>query len=752
MVHKSKKPKHPVSTPYGLPDQQQPLVRKWQTAAWIVGLIGVLALVSGHFLVPALPRGVVWLLGGVCAAWAVSVFLLATHQPEEDELALRVQKGVHLDFGKALRESRHKRRKVKLPGLGEVTFRQLGGAGIFVAVWIWWLTPWAPIRVAQRKLEDPAQVLAEEVLSPVLVLTDPYLPMVQLPVQPPKVKELARYLPAGPSRVDRAWKLLAEGRFDEARQQFQAVFQESTETGAIDRATLGLAQTEMYSWNFSAAGESYEKLLQRNRQDPLLLGQAAVAALYQARYTQASQWLDEALKLADTGSNIPPEKLRVLAGLLHAKATLLTIWGRSAPEWEQAAKLYNRAKELLGQEELFGPRPPLLGAAVNNQTVLQQLLSRFAGVQALHHQARTIWEQSLGPAHPHMADSWTNLAMCHVVLGEYPQAQQAVENAVEVLQKQPGLPEESPLRGPSRCAASLLARIYAQYSQAESPALQALRSFENTFGVAHPAVVGPLCSLALFYGELARYIASATPFLLRAETAVEKNLGKDHPQLAVIQLWQAELLLAQKQYPAAKQTAEKALKLALATYGEDHLLTATILNSLAQAKIELGESTDARTHLEKARRILEKNIGKGCPDMVQTQALLAALESGPIRYQSGWHGYKQAIAMLEGLLGQEHKDHPAAAQLRVRAARLFLQNRRAADAKPLLEQALQIQQTVFAQTQPNHPDLADTLELYAEVLEQSDPPDPAQAQKLRQQARQIRLQHQQEDRLKIPGG
>lgn len=750
MAHKPKKSKHPVSTPYGLPEAQPPAVRKWRTAAWSLGLVGLVAVTMGHFLYPELPRFLVWLLGLVCAGWAVTVFVLATHWPEEDELALRVQKGVHLDFGKALRESRQKRRQWKLPLVGEVTVRQISGVGIFVVVFVWWLTPWAPIRVAQRKLEDPAQVLAEEILSPVLVLTDPYWPMVQLPMPSPKMKKLAGYLPAGPSRLDRAWKLLADGQFDEARHQFQAVMEESTETAVLDRAMLGLAQTEMYRWNFSAARENYEKLLQRNRQNPFLLGQAAIAAVYQARYAEAAQWLDEALKLSDSGSQTPPEKLPVLVGLLHGKATVLSLWGRSASEWEEASKLYGRAKELLSQPDQFGPSPPQLAAVVNNQCVLLQLRSRFAGVQALHHQARSLWEHSLGPAHLHVADSWTNLAMCRIVLGEYALAEEAIQSALAVLQKQPGISEESPLWGASRSAASLFARTYARYQEAETTALQALRSFEQCFGPDHPAVVGPVCALTLFYGELAQYIASATPFMLRAEAICGKNLGKDHPFMAVIQLGQAELLLIQKQYPAAKDAAEKALKLALATHGEEHLLTAAILNTLAQAKLELGQTAEARTHLEKARRILEKAIGKDAPEMIENQVLQAALHSGPVTYRTGLHGYKQAISMLENLFGQ-HREHPAIARLHVRAARLLVQNRRPAEAKEFLQRAREIQEKVFAQIQPNHPDLADSLELYADLLEQSDPPDPAQAEKLRQQARQIRLRHQQEDRLKAPG-
>jgi len=739
-----------VGHSYGLPEGQVPSVRKWRLAAWGLGLLGLIAMVAGHFLVRELPWWGVGLGGLICGAWATTVFLLATHLPDPDELAFRIQKGVHVDFGKALREARQKRRKVQLPGLGEVSLRQIGSTAIFLLVFIWWLTPWSPIRVAQRKLEDPAQLLAEELLTPVLVLTDPYWAMVQLPVPPPKLKQLARYLPGGPTRLHRGWKLLAEGRFEEARQEFQTVPKESADAAVLERATLGLAQTEVYSWNFSAALAHYEKLLDRNRQNPFLLGQAAMTALYQARYPEAVQWLDEALKLADSGSHLPPEKQRVLVGLLHAKATLLSIWGRSAEQWEEAATLYSRAKDLLRQEDLFGVQPPLLAAVVNNQTVLEQLRSRFAGIETLHHQARSIWQHSLGPTHLHVADSWTNQAICHLVRGEYRLAEQAVENARTVLAQQPGLREASPLQVAYQCADSLLARTYAQYSQAETPALEAMRCMERLFGPEHPAVMGPVCALALCYGELARYVASATPFLLRAEAVGEKNLGKEHPRLAVLQLWEAELLLAQKQYSAAKGVAEKALKLALATFGEEHLLTTQIINTLAQTKLELGDTGELRSQLEKARRILEKSGLRQGPDMIQTIALLATLEAKTAPHRA-FASYKQAISTLEHLLGPAHQEHPAVARLLVRAAHLAIRNRQLAEAQQFLQRAQQIQQAAFAQTQPHHPDLADTLELYADLLEQSDPPDPAQAQKLRQQARQIRLQHQQEDRLKAPG-
>ncbi|MCS7303816.1 MAG: tetratricopeptide repeat protein [Thermoguttaceae bacterium] len=726
-------------------------MRRWRLAAWALALLGLIAIGAGHFLVRELPWWMICLLGLVCGAWASGVFLLATHQPEVDELALQVQKGVHLDFGKALREARQKRRKVKVPVLGEVSIRQIGGVGAFLVFFVWWLTPWAPIRMSQRKLQDPAQLLAEELLSPVLVLSDPYWPMIQLPIQPPQLKQLARYLPGGPTRMERGWKLLAEGRFDEARQQFQAVLKESADGVVLQRAMLGLAQTEVFSWNFSEGASYYEKLLQQSRQDPLVLGQAAICAVYLAKYAEAIQWLNEALKLVDSPSSAPPEKLRVLVGLLHTKATVLCVWGRLPEHWEEAVKLFSRAKELLSQEDLFGPKPPLLAAVVNNQTVLQQLRSQLGGVQTLHHQARSIWEQSLGASHLHVADSWANLAICHLVLGEYGLAEQAVANAQKVLQLQPDLTEANPLAAPMQCVSSLLARTYADYSQAESTALRALRGLEQRFGPEHPAVMGPVCALALCYGELARYIGSAIPFLVRAEAVGEKLLGKDHPRRAVIQLWQAELLLAQKQYSAAKDISEKALKLALATYGEEHLLTANILTTLGYAKLELGETAEVRSQVEKARRILEKTGARQGPDMVQTMALLAALDAKTAPHR-GLAGYKQAISALEHLLGQSHQEHPAVARLLVRAARLALRNRQLAEAQQFLQRAQQIQQAAFAQTQPNHPDLAEIMELHAELLEQTDPPDSAQAQKLRQQARQIRLRHQQEDRLKTPGG
>lgn len=747
----AKKPKKQrAGTPYVLPGTPTVTHKKWRAAALAAGLLLVLAVVAARVFVREQPRLVVWLMGLACAAWAAAVYALATHEPQHDEMALRLQRGLHLDFGKALRTSRKERRKVKLPLVGETTVRRVVGACISAIVFAWWLTPWAPVAVAERKIEDLSVPLSGEIMAAVLVMPDANLATVQPPIMPQRAKRLAAGIPADAAAYQRGRKALAEGRYDDARALLGTALGEAADPADVHAA---VGQAELYAYRFPEALTAYEKALALKPREPALSCQAAVAAIHLGQFARADRWTNDAVKVLEEKPEAAqtPDDQRALAAALHLRATLLTVVARTGAEYEEALKLFDRAKKLQAREDVLGPGHPYLAATVNNQAVLSQLRSRFAGVQAMHDQARDIWSRGLGKRHPLVAASLDNLAMYRLVVGDYASAWQCNREALAILRESfPADAPDNPVLAVALNGASILERTYARYREAETLAQQALAAFEKAFGPDHPAVASAASTLASLYGELARYVTIAKPFFLRAESVAVKTLGAEHPYVAVVFNKQAQLCLAQGQYGAAKDLAEKALKIATAAYGEEHTVVAAVLNTLGRAELELGSPGSARPHLEKALRVLEKTVGKEGPDVAVTLGNLAALDSGPVTYLSGVKRYQQAIAMTEGLLGAEQKEHPAVASLSFRTAQLLAQNRRFSEAEPYLKRAMDIQEAALVPSQPNHPDLAGTLEAYAALLRQLNPPDNARADKMLARAADIRAKHQEEDRPKTP--
>jgi tetratricopeptide (TPR) repeat protein len=68
----------------------------------------------------------------------------------------------------------------------------------------------------------------------------------------------------------------------------------------------------------------------------------------------------------------------------------------------------------------------------------------------------------------------------------------------------------------------------------------------------------------------------------------------------------------------ARATFERALAIAQAAYGPDHLNVARILGNLGMVQRELGELSEARATFERALAIFEAAYGPDDPDLART--------------------------------------------------------------------------------------------------------------------------------------
>jgi tetratricopeptide (TPR) repeat protein len=729
--------------------------KKWRMAALVVAIVLAVSVAAAHFVLREQPRLIVWLLGAVCAAGAALVYVLATHEPEHDDLVLRIQRGQHLDFGKRLRDTRKQRRKVKLPLLGETSLRALGGGAIAVLVFGWWLTPLAPVRVAQRKIEDLSVPLSGEILSVVLVMPDPHLATAQVPIVSARARHLAQEIPDHAEPYQRGQKAIAQRQFDSARELLASAL----EGGQTDPADVhvAMAQTELYAFRFEEAVKEYQKALATKKDDPGILCQSAVAAIHANRYAEAERLVIGAIKPLED----KPEASRsandsaALAAALHLRAVLYTIRGRTPQELDDAERLFDRAKEIQRKESVFGEEHPYVAATINNQAVLYQLRAKYPGVQALYNQARDVWRSSLGEKHSYgcgqlgVAASLGNLAMFHFALGHYSDAQECNRQALAIRREAfPADPPDSPVLAVGLLTTSILERTFARYDAARVPAEQALLIFEKTFGPDHPNIAACVNEIASLYVDLARYLTIARPFFLRAEAVTTKTLGPEHPYRAVTLNELANLYLAQKQYPQAREATQQALGIAKNAYGEEHPVTATILNTQGRLEIAQQQLPKARPYLEKALQIEETVLGKEHPDVAATMGSLAALDNSPITYAKGVNRYQRAIEITEEALGRGEEEHPAVARLLYNLAALLAQRGKDTEAEPYLKRGLDIQEKVLVPSQPFHPDLADTLEAYAALLRRTDPAKTEQADKMEARAKDIREKHFEEDRPK----
>ena len=131
------------------PARAQRRPRRWSPV--VIGLAVALVaylLVCLLVLGPERPAVVQRLLALVFVGLSVTLYVMATWPPESPEDALlRLRRGRHADFGKQLRAKQQRHRTVKLPGIGETSYRLWGGGGVVLLCAVGWVGAWGRVRV-----------------------------------------------------------------------------------------------------------------------------------------------------------------------------------------------------------------------------------------------------------------------------------------------------------------------------------------------------------------------------------------------------------------------------------------------------------------------------------------------------------------------------------------------------------------------------------------------------------------------------
>ncbi len=692
-------------------------------------------LAAAYFVLsPELPA--VWqrLLGFGCAVLAAFTFVSATRYVESpDEMLRRMQMGRHSDFGKLRRAEQSKPRVVELPVFGQTKLHTLCGAGIFVLVCAWWLSPLAPIRVGKAEVKDLTIPLGEQLVAAVLILPNGGTTVVQMPILPAHIRQLATLIDDDKAdSYHKGLKAMARGRFNEAG-VLLAVAMRNKET---EPSEIQLAQAlgDMYAGRFAVAAAGYAKVLEHKPDDPLLLCQAAVAWMHAGRFERARPLLERAVKI---GEKVLPKDDPARAAALHVQAVLNTCLGYG---YDKSELLCLRSREIIAKKAVVEKNPfaaALIAASLNNQSVLYTLSAKNAGAVELNRGACQKWRDTLGPHDPLTAAALGNLAMIYYNQGRYAEADERLKEAVAV--RSESLPDEHPLMAISYSTQAVIQRAQGRYDEALASAENALRMAEKTVGPEDPIMIPVLDVLGAAYVDRALF-SKAEPLYLRAVAVAKKVCGPRHPNTAVVFNHLARLYIVTGRLDDAQTAAEEAMGIFSDAFGRQHPGVADALSLRGEIEIAQGRPRDARPYLEEVLKIREVVLGKDHIDVVRSLGAMAALDNSPRTYNRGVTGYKQAIDALEKRLGAEH---PEIARLYYDLAALYVHRGKHTEAQPCLARALVIQEKSLV---PFHPELAEVLEAYAVVLRSSNPPKSDRADAMLARAKSIRRKHAEQDR------
>ena len=270
--------------------------------------------------------------------------------------------------------------------------------------------------------------------------------------------------------------------------------------------------------------------------------------------------------------------------LPHAQicAELIEQWGMVFPE---AARLLHRTGNYLYERGLYIEAEPLYRCAV------------------------FIREQALGPQHPDVARSLSDLALLHLGRGEY--------------------------------------------EQAEPLYRQALSIQEQALGPDHPDVAGILNDLAMLYYFQGKY-EQAEPFHQRARIIFECALGPTHHNVATSLNNLGKLYLVQGRYEAARTLMQRALAMREQVQGLDHPDVANSLHHLADLAAAQGKYDEAEGLYRRALTMREQSQGPTHPNVAETLHEWARLCHAQGRDEEAEMLFRRALTIREQILGARH--------------------------------------------------------------------------------------------------
>ncbi len=250
-----------------------------------------------------------------------------------------------------------------------------------------------------------------------------------------------------------------------------------------------------------------------------------------------------------------------------------------------------------------------------------------------------------------------------------------------------------------------LASLYNEngnYSEAEPLYLRSLEIVERKLGADHPNVAIILNNLAGLYESQGRY-SEAEPLYLRSLEIREKQLGADHPDVAISLNNLALLYKLQGRYSEAEPLYLRSLEISEKQLGADHPNVAAILSGLALLYKSQGRYSEAEPLFVRSLEIVERKLGADHPNVAISLNNLAELYLSQGRYSEAEPLYLRSLEIKERQLGA---DHPSVATSLNNLAELYLSQGRYSEAEPLYLRSLEIRER---QLGADHPSVASSL-------------------------------------------
>jgi serine/threonine protein kinase/Tfp pilus assembly protein PilF len=309
--------------------------------------------------------------------------------------------------------------------------------------------------------------------------------------------------------------------------------------------------------------------------------------------------------------------------------------------------LYDPARGLLEKAldirtKALGPDHPDVAITLSELGTVVWRKGDFARAKALQEQALAIREKRLGPDSKEVASSLHNLGNLNWSQGNYAEARRLLERALAIREKVLG-PENSDV---ATTVNSLGAIAYKEgdFKRARELWERTLAIREKTLGPDHPYIASSLNNLAIVHTYTGDP-KGAIPLLERVVKIQEKVLGLKHPDLASGLMNLGDAMSKSGDLVGAKPYYARAVAIMEAASPNNPEL-ARFLDRLASVALAEKDLKEARGLYERSLALRQKALGSKHPEVAESLCGLAdcAFQSG--RLQETETLYERALALV----------------------------------------------------------------------------------------------------------
>ena len=241
---------------------------------------------------------------------------------------------------------------------------------------------------------------------------------------------------------------------------------------------------------------------------------------------------------------------------------------KDAATQERCERYVAHVTALAERVDFYGVEPGVAAYVLQKTARYLFARGRYGEARSLFERSLAIRERALGPDHPDVAVSLSNLAIANDEQGRYAEAQAFLERSLAIR--------------------------------------------ERAFGPDHPIVVKTIDNLALVRWRRGRY-ADSQALWERSLSLRERTCSPDDPDVAHSLTGLALVLFEQGRYAAARVADERALAIQERAFGPDHPRLAFNLTGLGYNDAKQGRYAEAQALYERSPRSGNACLGRITP-------------------------------------------------------------------------------------------------------------------------------------------